>query len=72
LRVFATVGFPVLKFNAVKRQFVAIRIVPQAVVHRCKGNRNAVKAASDEGKTHITEATQHPLYAANGPEIRNG
>jgi hypothetical protein len=46
--------------------------LPQAVVHRCEGNRNAVMAASDEGKTHIAEATQHPVYAANGPEIRNG
>ena len=29
-------------------------------------------AASDEGKTHIAEAIQHPVYAADRPRIRNG
>jgi len=31
-----------------------------------------VMAASDQGKTHIAKATQHPGYAANGPKNRNG
>jgi len=32
LRVVATVGFPALQFKAVKKQFVATRKVPKAVV----------------------------------------
>jgi hypothetical protein len=32
LRVFTTVGFPALQFNAVKKQFMVTRKVPQAVV----------------------------------------
>lgn len=31
-----------------------------------------VMAASDEGKTHIAKAIQHPVYAADGPKIHNG
>ena len=31
-----------------------------------------VMPASDQSKTHIAKATQHPVYAANGPKIRNG
>ena len=30
MRVFNTVGYPVLQFNAVQKQFVAIRTVPFA------------------------------------------
>jgi hypothetical protein len=32
LRVFTTVGFPALQFNAVNKQFVATRKVPKAVI----------------------------------------
>ena len=32
LRVFTTVGFPALQFNAVKKQFVATRKVPKPAV----------------------------------------
>jgi nitroreductase len=31
-----------------------------------------VMAASDEGKTHIAKAIQHPVYAADGSKIYNG
>lgn len=30
-----------------------------------------IMAASDEGKARIAKATQHPIYAANGPKILN-
>jgi nitroreductase / dihydropteridine reductase len=31
-----------------------------------------VMAASDEDKTHIARAIQHPVYAADGAKIHNG
>ena len=36
LRVFTTVGFPVLQFNAVMKQFVATRKVPRADSHELR------------------------------------
>jgi hypothetical protein len=43
LRVFTTIGFPVLQFNAVKKQFVAARKVPQAVI--CEGEDRSFTGA---------------------------
>ena len=39
MRVYAVVRFPVLQFNAVKKQFVAFGIVPQAGIHLSKMER---------------------------------
>ena len=33
-RVLPTVGFPALQFNTAKKQFVATRKVPEAVIHQ--------------------------------------
>ena len=54
LRVFTTVGFPALQFNAVKKQFVATRKVPLEVIEQSQDRPFAALVLDVKAVTQIT------------------
>ena len=54
LRVFTTVGFPALQFNAVNKQFVATRKVPQGVGEQSQERLFAALVPDAKAVTQVT------------------